>query len=55
MLGGASPDQFRVFIAVAEGSFSAAQRKLHRVQSAMSGLHAKHAAGMIHAKVDIRE
>lgn len=38
MLDGVSLDQLRTFIAaVDEGSFSAAARKLHRVQSAVSG------------------
>lgn len=38
MLDGISLDQLRAFIAAAdEGSFSAAARKLHRVQSAVSG------------------
>ena len=38
MLDGVSLDQLRTFIAAAdEGSFSAAARKLHRVQSAVSG------------------
>src|SRR6202046_4928338 len=38
MLEGVSLDQLRTFIAAAdEGSFSAAARKLNRVQSAVSG------------------
>ena len=38
MLDGVSLDQLRTFIAaVDEGSFSAAARKLNRVQSAVSG------------------
>ncbi|MFC6573627.1 LysR family transcriptional regulator [Pseudomonas brassicacearum] len=38
MLDGVSLDQLRTFVAaVDEGSFSAAARKLNRVQSAVSG------------------
>lgn len=49
-------DQLRAFIAVVdEGSFSAAGRKLYRVQSAVSRLHAEHLAGIVHEKVNIRE
>lgn len=56
MLDGVSLDQLRAFIAaVHEGSFSAAGRKLYRVQSAVSGLRAERQAGIVHEKVNSRE
>jgi len=56
MLDGVSLDQLGAFIAaVDEGSFSAAGRKLYRVQSALSGLRAERRAGTVHEGVNIRE
>jgi hypothetical protein len=54
MLDGVSLDQLRAFIAtVDEGSFSAAGRKLYRVQSALSGLRAEQPVGLMKNRLQI--
>jgi DNA-binding HxlR family transcriptional regulator len=56
MLDGVSLDQLRTFIAaVDEGSFSAAARKLNRVQSAVSGWVGSLEAHHVLARTDYKE